>query len=177
MLLDIQTKLIMAAIAAFALIAGCSASYLYGHHKGYGVGKSEVQAAWTAENLRVSQADLKAQIKATADNKLIADKHDTDILQARTENKNEIDAINALHAATVKRLSVNAGKGHCVPALATTGETKDTLGGDAPPTGTFVFSEETARDLRQLVMEADLTVASCRALQSLVIKEGLYVQP
>lgn len=150
---------------AYLGIGLCIAT-LYGWHRLTGhyieTGRQEVRTEWAIEKAEIEEkandARLAEQQKQAAINESIKKGH-----------ANEINKIRANYATT-GRLRITAA---ACDQFAASGKAIGTSGSDAATTGTIALPEPIERDLRGLVMEADIMLANYRALQEFVKQNGL----
>lgn len=158
-------------IVAGALLAVLAAGAWFFHHKGFEAGKAEVQDTWDKAKAAQAIADNAAILARVKNNERIAAQQDVINQQLKDDHAKEIAQIRTRAGAdSTYRLRLPATV--CSQFAAGT-KAQGTSGSDAAATGTVALPDEITRNLRELMVEADMVVANCRTTQKFVIENKL----
>lgn len=168
-LIDVKVWLFCAII----LLAGI-AVWQYGNYRER-QGERRVQGRFDTFKQEVKTATDRAIERRRVENEIATEVHKKQLSAQKEGFKDEVSKIqgryNADLADATRRLRIPAAPGDCAGSA---GEAKAESGqgsNDAPP-GTVALPEETERDLRSLMAEADRIVASCRVGQQFIKDNG-----
>ncbi len=151
-------------IALVALLAALIASLWGFQHAGVSQGRAEVQAKWDKEKREQAEADKAALFTRIKNNERIAEQQALNDERIRNENKVEIAAIRAAYARPAGlRLPASGCSGSAAGV-----EAESASGGNAAFARTVALPPAIERDLQELMQEADIVVANCRATQSFI---------
>ena len=158
-------------IAASALAAALAAGAWYCHHAGYDAGVAAIQAKWDKAKADQAIADNAAILARVKNNERVAAEQQAINQQLKDDHAKEIAQIRSRAAAdSTYRLRLPAT---VCREFAAGASAQSASGSTATTAGTVALPEQTERNLRELMIEADTVVANCRATQKFIIENKL----
>ncbi len=142
----------------------------YMHHMGNVSGKAEIQAQWDKDKIARNEAEKTALAERAKQNFIKEAAQDETNRLIKKGYDHEIAADRAI-AAKPSRLLFNRTK-ICEPGLTSTVQAESTTGSNAGTASTGILPEPYSGNIKQLMLEADEVVASCRALQTFSKENG-----
>lgn len=161
-------------IAILALLALLTAGLWGVQQRGLVQGRAEVQARWDKERRERAEAEKSALLTRMKNNERIAEQQALDRQRIRKDVNNEVSQIQVAYDrrhgdAPGLRLPASVCHG-----LASAAETASAARSNATLAAAIALPPALERNLQDLMQEADIVVANCRAAQQFIKSTGMY---
>lgn len=150
----------------YLLVAAAAlAAVFFSYEMGEKAGRNQVQQAWGAAQLQRKTEETQAIWSRVKNNER---EREQQALNEKKQKENYDSEINRIRTAYAGTHSLRIKAEHICAGFAPATQTKTTSGGNEALAGTIALPDEIAKNLWQLVRDADELLAQCRMAQQFI---------